>query len=266
LKGAEIRPLRGRSKQPGEVKVTILNIIKSFRIKRVAITIIAGLMLASQANAAVLVYEFSSNAVGNGNSGSQDPYLTLTLDDSGVTGSVQITIDLAADIGNAQLSELYLNLDFDLIASNLGFMYLDGAGPGPTADQIRFDAANDQYKAAGSGAYDIRLGFETNAFQAGESASMVLTLDGLTVESFDFFSANERGNGNANGRGNGNAFGLASNQAMAKLMSGGMWSRGAWVEGQVAPVPVPASVWMLGSALGFLGWKGRQSYIEKQAS
>jgi hypothetical protein len=208
------------------------------------VAMIAGTMLTFQANAAAVTYEFFSIHGGGG-----DPYMTVLADDSNSAGSVEFTVELAGNIGGAQLSQLYLNLDPMLNASDLQFTYLGGTGP--AANEVDFDAMNDSFKAVGSGSYDVLLDFDRKSFAAGDTFSFLLDgIGSLTALSFDFFSLDARARG--------------PYAAAAKFAASGKDVRSAWAAGQTEVVPVPASVWMLGSALGFLCWKGRQTYARKR--
>lgn len=219
-----------------------------FALRAAAAAAFAAGLLAAPVQAAILTYEFTDTFTSGSIAPDGDVFATLTLDDGGTAGSVELTITTAGSIGDADLTRLYLNLDPTLDASELMFSRLSGSGP---ADgDISVMSHNDSVRAGGSGLYDVFIDFTNNTFNAGETLTLMIDgISSLTANSFDYMSVRPGGNGPFD--------------AVAKFQSTGNGQGSAWTTGDgtgyLPAVPLPASVWLLGSALGFLGWKHRRS-------
>jgi len=181
------------------------------------------------------------------------PYAVVTLDDSYSAGSVTMTIALSSDIGDAHLTQLYLNFDSSFDVNNLIFDFVAGSSTGPEAVSSNngkgngngIFVGNEAFQSDGDGAYDILFDFPppagNNKFSAGEVVVYDITsIDVITASSFNFLSS-EGGN-------------EGTFLAASKFNSTGDGSGSAWVGEGVVVVPVPAAVWLFGSGLiGLIG-------------
>lgn len=198
---------------------------------------------------------FSTGAVAPDGFG---PYAKVVLDDGGTAGSVTMTISLAADIGSANLSQLYLNYDSALVATDNQLFAFDTNSTGPDADNGQGQNGiftGGQYQADGDGIYDMYFDFPpppgngtANSFDANEWVKYTITLPGVTASSFNLLSLT--------GGGEGPFYAAAHFQTTGP---GGKDS--AWI-GAVEPivVPAPAAVWLFGTGLlGLVGIARRKS-------
>ena len=177
------------------------------------------------------------------------PYATVTLDDGGGTGQVNMTVNVSANIGQAFLEQVYLNFDSNLDLSLLSFAFNSGLSDGPDAENgkgtngifVGFDA----FQSDGDGAYDILFDFPPppgsggSKFEAGETVVYTITsTEAITASSFNYLSAEGGGEGTF--------------LAASKFNGTGGGGESAWVGAGV--IPVPAAVWLFGSGLiGLVG-------------
>jgi hypothetical protein len=195
----------------------------------------------------LLDYEFSD---------ADDPLGTITLTFTDTTfdiggtlvDGVQITID--NDLVDTEfLSELYFNIDPALDLADLTFDVVDGVPVTLTTDE-------DNLKADGDGWYDILLQYATaNDNPAdryyGDSTDTVINVyfadltTVLTADAFDYLSVES---------GNGSFVAAAHIQGIQVDYDGdGIYTDdgSGWI---TTAVPVPAAVWLFGSALlGMVG-------------
>jgi len=205
----------------------------------------AGLLAAllfgfTQVQAATLTYDFNNSFGDTPADGAPDPWLTAIFDDGGSAGSVTLSVTVGGSVGIAEITELYFNLDPILNPTDLSINYVGGSGPAP----LSINQGVDAYKADGDGLYDIfiNLPTSTDTFDAGET--LVFDIGGiasLTAGDFNYLSFPDGGTGPF--------------LAAAKVQSTGIDGDGSdWI----APVPVPAAVWLFASGLGLLGWLRRK--------
>jgi hypothetical protein len=129
------------------------------------------------------------------------PYATAVFDDGGSPGSVTLTVDVAATVGGADITDLYYNLDPTLDPTSL--LIVRSGGDGPVAG-FPILTGVDAFQADGDGMYDILMdlppppGNNANLFNAGET--LIFTITGIgTLEAadFNFLSAPSPGPGGA---------------------------------------------------------------------
>ena len=173
------------------------------------------------------------------------PYATATFDDGGGSGSVTLTMAVAATVGEADVTAMYFNLDPSLDPTTLSFLRVSGTGP--TAADTTISTGVDAFgPVGGDGFYDIEFDFppppgqNDRRFNAGEDLVYTISLAGLTASDFNFFGTPGPG-GNA-----GPFLSVARFQSTGPDPFNGSDFVGA--------VPVPAAVWLFGS--GLLGLVG----------
>jgi len=155
------------------------------------------------------------------------PWLRVTFED--VAGGVQLTMeDLNLAAGEFLGKEAFdLNIDPNLTVAALGINWVSGR----VADIV--SKGEDAFKADGDGFYDILFGFnEGNRFVAGDTSVYLLTLAGITANSFAFESTP--------GGGAGVYFAASHVQ--------GIGCDSGWI-GASTPVPEPLTLLLVGSGL-----------------
>jgi hypothetical protein len=159
------------------------------------------------------------------------PYMTAVFDDGGSAGSVTLTITLAGDIGSADVSEIYLNVDDSIGIENLSVV----AGDVSAVTSAGIFTGTDSYKADADGWFDLYIDLPPpggDRFTAGESLVFNITGAGITANDFFFQSTPDPIDPN------GPFYGAA------KFGTTGDGTKSAWI----AAVPIPAAVWLFGSA------------------
>jgi hypothetical protein len=214
---------------------------------RLSLFAAAVLLFAGTLQAATLELAFNT---GFGDPGDPDtqapsgvtPWMTAVFDDGGTAGSVTLTLTVAGTIGGAEVTGVYFNLDTSLDSSLLSIAA--GGGTGPTATIV---TGSNSSTADGSGDYDILFDLPPpggDRFGAGET--LIYNISGigsLTASSFNFISENDTTTG--------------PYVAASKFQSTGVDGlQSDWVAANV--VPVPAAVWLFGSALAGLGFMRRK--------
>ena len=200
-----------------------------------------------QASAAVVSFDLNHEFSGATPPAGTAPWMTITLDDGDVAGSVDLTISNAGLILDEFVSGVYLNYDG---VSAPTFTYSSGDMAQST------DFSIDTYKADGDGYFDILFSYDVSAsgdrFGAGESSSYTITGAGITAADFNVFSS-------PTGADQGQSGGKGPFQAAAHVQGIGGLSDQCGIDepgcsGWIAPIPVPAAVWLFAS--GLLGLVG----------
>jgi hypothetical protein len=198
-----------------------------FARNALAALLLAG-AVAAPASAATVTFLYNYEFSGAQSPAGPAPWMSATFDDFGGTGSVRVTIATSGLSGVESVMGAYFNLDPNLNPASLGFAYVSGQAA--TSVQTGVNA----FQADGDGRYDIRFNYpDGGGFDAGETS--VYTISGiasLTAASFNFFSSPAGGQG--------------VYLAAAHVQNiGGIGQGSGWI----APIPVPAAGWLLGTGL-----------------
>jgi len=214
-----------------------------------AVTLLA---FGSLTQATMLTFNLDTEFSGATAPAGSTPWLTATFNDGGGTGSVTLTMQATNLTGTEFISGWYFNLDpiynpasISLSATNTSAL----TGWSATA-------GTDCCKADGDGNFDIQFSFLNNDFTAGESASYLISLAGITANSFDFLSAS--GGNSPNGL-----------KTAAHIQSiGPTGANSGWITGggggtppETPPVPEPSTFLLLGG--GLLGLYGLRKRFKK---
>lgn len=191
------------------------------------------LLLAGAANAASVSYYLDqSNDLPNGTN-----YLQVTIAD-GAGGDIDFTVEVLTaayptPLSNFGMQEFYFNYDQSLDVDMADIINLDPAS---------WDINEDKNAGGGFGKFNLQ------AKGSGSSRTELLTFSitgvvGDTVNSYAIGDADESGlffAAHVAGYDDGTSGNTSGKFAGATL------------------VPVPAAVWLFGSAMGLLGWVGRK--------
>ena len=176
------------------MKCELANILRAVAVMGVG----GGVSLSAEAT--TLTFDMSVEFSGAADPAGPAPWLSATLDDGDTPGSVELTLDNTNLVGGEFVDAWYLNLDpgFDPLDLSFSAPTKAGAFADPTIS-LRGPGDGNGFKADGDGRYDILIDFAQsgpNRFGVGESVTFTLTgIPGLTVDSFDFLSAPDGGNG-----------------------------------------------------------------------
>ncbi len=213
--------------------------------KVVASMVAAGILGCSAlAQAAVVAFDYSQAFSGTAPTTSA-PWLTATFDDHSAVGNVSLVI-AANGLGSQSVTSIYFNLDPALSVSSLVFSFNAGGSSAPAPTVLQ---GTNAYRADGDGYYDIKLDFPppngAERFDNSDTAFFTISGANLTASSFRFLSY----------PGPGNNAGPFYSAAHIQGIPTGYGTTGGWV----APVPVPAALWMFVPALlGMTGFMRRR--------
>ncbi|MBI2826021.1 MAG: hypothetical protein HYX69_15155 [Planctomycetia bacterium] len=167
------------------------------RASILATSLLSVVLLATNSHATILSMaadiEFSNATAPSGPA----PWLTVTINDHGGSGSVTLDIAGSGLSFNESVSELSLNLDPSLDPANLVFS-------APTKSRAfttpTIATAANAFKADGDGFYDIDLAFAVGSgastFRSGDSIEYTITgIASLNALSFNFLSKPAGGHG-----------------------------------------------------------------------
>jgi hypothetical protein len=150
--------------------------------------------LAPQASGSSVLLNFDNVFSGVSPSG-QAPWVSVLFEDIR-PGTVELSISAINLSPSEKVTELYLNLNPNWVATRLNFSFVEGSqcvtAPMPALGVNAF-------KADGDGKYDIRFSFAqrpANAFTAGDHLTYQITgIDGLTAQDFAYLSMPAGGHG-----------------------------------------------------------------------
>lgn len=222
-----------------------------------SLTACAILLAQSQARSDILSYNFD-NVFSGSSPSSAAPWFSATLEDV-APGTVRLNLS-ALNLGlGEKVTEFYLNLNPDFLASNLQITFEEGtAGVAAPQPLLGLDA----FRADGDGLYDIRFQFgqpPTTAFTAGEQLSYLITgISTLRVQDFLHMSMPAGGHGPF--------FSAIHIQGLNASSINDTGSSSGWASPTdatlvVVPEPSAAMVALVGVAVVAL----RRSFIRRQA-
>jgi hypothetical protein len=186
------------------------------------------------------------------------PWLTAVFDDDNSVGSVTLTMTLASTVNAATVNDVYFNLD-PLMDPTALTITRDLSSTAPVEKSIGL--GTDAYKPDSDGLMDILFDFpppKSGRFEAGEVAIYNITGVGLIASSFDFLSAPDPLELNPTGPWVAAAQ-IQSTGSGTVYCADGDGECSDWIAPPQTVIPVPASVWLFGSALGLLGWMRRKA-------
>jgi hypothetical protein len=160
-----------------------------------AFVLIVSLSVVPAASAAVISFDLDVEFSGATAPAGTAPWLRITFDDFGASGSVQVTMEAIGLTGDEFVSGWYFNFDPTLNAA----AHLPSAVANPDVGWTSISAGNNAWQADGDGLYDFRVEFAnapiSDRFQDGESFVLNITGAGLIASSFDYLSAPAGGHG-----------------------------------------------------------------------
>jgi hypothetical protein len=156
---------------------------------------LAGALLSAyDASGSGIIYDFDNVFSGSAPDGTA-PWFQTRIEDV-TPGTVRLTITALNLSPTEKVSELYLNLNPNFLATSLNFTFVDGSA-GVTAPQPSLGV--NAFKADGDGKYDILFQFAeppVNALTAGDHLTYLISgIAGLTAQDFVYLSMPAGGHG-----------------------------------------------------------------------
>ena len=218
-----------------------------------------------QSSAAIVQLDFTVS-FGTTPANGPAPWLEAEFDDSvGAGNTVRLTIDAFASLQQADVTELYFNLNPALDPTLLSFVRqtpLDADLGAITVFNGTVPSPTDAHRADGDGFYDfffdLPTGDSAQRLNAGETLIYDISYSGdlsavgnvLSASDFFFLSAPGPGSGNP-----GPFLAAAHIQSTGADLQGSDW---------VAAVPLPAAVWLFASALAFMRFGARAANARRR--
>lgn len=201
------------------------------------------------APAAAAVITFNLNTVVEGDTPSGFP--TMTFDDGGTAGSVDLTIDATGLSGDEFISAVLFNFTG---AGTTDLTFTRTGGTGPAGGFTIFETSNGRDSPGNQGLFDIEIAFSTsnsgggiNRFNADELLTFSIVGDDIVASDFNIDSAPEGPNDATN-------FALARLQGLADEGSASVADGdGGGGGGGGIPVPEPAALGLFGLGLMAVG-------------
>ena len=195
-------------------------------------------------SAATLTIPVDTEISGSGGVLSGSGEIIATFDDGDGTGSVDLTLDLS---GLTDPQDFLTAFYFNFTGSD--FTGFDITSSDPTFDG--FVTGFDSFQADGDGQFDVRIDFSTSnapssdRLVGGETATLVITYDGLTVDFFDAASAPGGGNGTWTAIARVQGLGAGDDSEGSGWFAGNPDGGG----GEQPVIPEPSTLLLIGGAL-----------------
>jgi hypothetical protein len=220
---------------------------KLFKYGIASLALMGAAMAAAPASATVITFDLTTTLEGTTPTG----FPTITFDDEGTAGSVNLTIDATGLSGSEFISRIFFNFADAATASDLTFTRTGGTGP--SGGFTIFQDSDSRNSPGNNGLFDIEIAFQTNntggnRFAADEILTFSITGEGITAGDFNVDSAPEGPDDDTN-------FAIARIQGIV----GGEGSAsvgdgdGGGGGGGGIPVPEPAAIGLFGLGLMAVG-------------
>lgn len=222
---------------------------KLFKYGIASLALVGAAIAAAPASATVITFELDTVLEGATPTG----FPTMTFDDEGTPGSVNLTIDAEGMSGSEFISRIFFNFADAATASDLTFTRI--GGDGPAGGFSIFQDSNGRESPGNNGLFDIEIVFSTsnsgggaNRFNADELLTFSIIGDGITAGDFNVDSAPEGPDGDTNFA-IARVQGIIGGEGSASVGDGDGGGGG----GGGIPVPEPAAIGLFGLGLLAVG-------------